>query len=64
MVSVYVSTGRKRDKEKYSWTNVNEEINTEVRAGYVVVYLTGDKFEVLFIVNAGTTPGEWGIGND
>lgn len=60
---ICTSSGRPHNSKKISLTHVNEGFNEEVQADYTVVYIKGEKYFVLNIVDAGTRYGERAIAN-
>lgn len=61
---VCVSSGRPVEMKKASLTHVNEAINEEFQVDFTIVYIENNKYEVLNIVDLGTSYGEHTIANN
>lgn len=55
---ICASTGRPATRKKVSLSHVNEAFNESVQADFLVVYIEGEKYEILNVVDCGTNYGE------
>lgn len=55
---ICVSSGEPKKRKKISLTHVNSAFNEDLTADFVTVRISGEKYEVLNIVDAGTRYGE------
>lgn len=55
---ICASSGTPSHKKKISLNNVNRAFNDSIQADFVTVYIKGEKFEVLNVIDTGTNYGE------